>query len=148
MAPDPWRQHHTRYGSPKKAYEDEAAALVIATEMEEKKNSPFSAYQCVHCSLWHIGNERKPPRLYERELADFELECGARAAAHLKEEVLRPLGIIQRRWETGRRLINREKASERLSVIPRQNGCSISTGLREFAFPFHIETIGGEHTFD
>jgi len=157
-APDPWRQHHTRYGAEKKAYPNETAAQAIATEMEELKSSPFSAYQCIHCTMWHVGNERKPRRLYDRELIDFELECGVRAAAHLKEEVLSPLSIIKRRWETGRRILNRENASKRLNSFPegnlnvlvgRTNGCSQSVGLREFAFPFvHTESIGGEHTFD
>jgi hypothetical protein len=139
--PDPWRQHHTRHGLPKKAYESEALALEIATEMAQLKSSPFSAYQCIHCSLWHVGNERRPRRVFERELLDFELECGSRAAANLKEEILHPSGSIKSRWEAGRRILNKERnrLNAPIVTVGRTNGCSISHRLRPLNFPFIMD---------
>lgn len=44
-----------------------AEALVIAKAMHKKKKAKFSAYECPHCTLFHVGTDRSRQQARRRD---------------------------------------------------------------------------------
>lgn len=93
-----WREHHTSYGKPKKAYASmdnaEEAAKRLATD------DALSAYCCGSCFQYHIGRTRRIRLISLAEFNAMEYELGTRVAANLKDEALHPYGAIKKRYLT------------------------------------------------
>jgi len=56
----------SRYGVPKKSYDNDSAAIIAAkliNEHDAKPNTKLVAYKCTHCHKYHLLTVRKKIKL-------------------------------------------------------------------------------------